>query len=125
MKIPSLSDIPDLGPVAPGEYDLFIRKAKDTKSNDGSREGMMMIIDIQDVEDAETMFDTIWFPNNNDDEDKAATMWRMIKERIVALGLDPDDEHDASDFANISFTALLDVENYKGKTKNVIVSITG
>ena len=29
MKIPALANIPDLAPVAEGEYDLFIRKVKD------------------------------------------------------------------------------------------------
>ncbi len=125
MKVPNLSDIPDISPVEPGEYDLYIRQAKDTKSNDGSREGLMLVIDIQGVENAETIFDTIWFPNASDDEDKAAMMWRMIKERIIALGLDPAEENENSDFVGISFTAKLGVDTYQGKTKNIIERITG
>ncbi len=125
MKIPSLKDIPDLAPVEPGEYDLYIRQAKDAKSNDGSREGIMLIIDIQNVDNAETIFDSMWLPNEIDSEETTETMWRMIKERIAALGLDPAEENENSAFVGISFTALLGIETYKGRTRNVIEKITG
>ncbi len=125
MKIPSLSDIPDLGPVEAGEYDLYVRKAKDTESNDGSRKGMMLVCDITDAENSEPLFHSIWLPNASDDEDKSATMWRMIKEQISAMGLDPSDENENSDFEGLQFSALLAVETYQGKVKNVIVRITG
>lgn len=124
MKIPNLSDIPDLGPVEKGEYDLYVRKAKDTKSNNTNREGLLLIIDIQDVENAEPIMHSIWFPNNNDDEDTTGTMWRMIKEFITKIGLDPSDENENSDFEGLSFSAQLDLDTYNGKTRNVITRVT-
>ena len=124
MQIPVLSDIPDLKPAEPGEHDLYIRKAKDTKSNDGSRIGMLLIIDVTDEENIEPIMHNIWLPNANDDEDKSATMWRMIKEQIVGMGLDPDQENENSDFEGLSFSAILDLEEYQGNIKNVIKRIT-
>jgi len=105
MKIKSLSDIPDLTAVEEGEYDLYIREVKDTKSKRTGRDGLMFIIDVQDMDNAAPIIHTIWPPNDSDDADKAEIMWRMIKEFISALGLDPNEENDNSDFKGISFTA--------------------
>lgn len=107
MKIKSLSDIPDLAPVEPGEYDLYIRQVKDTVSKKTGRKGIMFIIDIQGVDNALSIVHSIWPPNEADDEDKAETMWRMIKEFITALGLDPNEENENSDFEGLNFTAMV------------------
>ena len=107
--IPNLSEIPDKKPVEAGEYDLRISKVKETKSKKTGRYGCNLIIDIEDEDAASTIFHTLWYGNykdyQGDDDDKSNTMWRMVKDFLRALGLDPDNETDESDLVGLEFTA--------------------
>ncbi len=107
--IPNLADIPDKQPVEGGEYDLRISKAKETKSNRTGRYGCMLIIEIDGEDNADSIFHTLWYGNykdfQGDDDEKNNMMWRMVKDFIRALGLDPDDETDESDLVGVEFTA--------------------
>ena len=107
--IPSLSDIPDRQPVEAGEYDLRISKVKETKSKNTGRYGCMLVIDIEDEDNADTIFHTLWYGNykdfQSDDEEKNNMMWRMVKDFIRALGLDPEEETEDSDLIGLEFTA--------------------
>jgi hypothetical protein len=109
--IPSLSEIPDRAPVEAGEYDLRITKAKETKSNRTGRYGCMLIIDIDGEDNAETLFHTLWYGNykdyQKDDEEKNNLMWRMVKDFLRSLGLDPEQETDETDLVGLEFTAML------------------
>ena len=123
MQIPDLSDVPELRPVEPDEYLVRVNKAMDTKANNG-RLGIQLICDIVDVDDADTLFHNMWLPMEGDDEGKVNTMNRMLKEFIVAVGLDPA-ACETEDFNGIEFNALLDVEEYEGRKKNVIKRVVG
>jgi len=107
--IPNLSDIPDKKPVEAGEYDLRISKVKETKSNKTGRYGCMLIIDFDGEDTAQPIFHTMWYGNykdfQGDDADKNNTMWRMVKDFLRALGLDPEEETDESDLVGLEFTA--------------------
>ena len=114
--IPNLKEIPDKKPVDAGEYDLRITKVKLTKSNNTGRYGCMLICEIDGEDAAETLFHTLWYGNfddgaghkyDADDQDKSNTMWRMVKDFMRALGLDPDQETDESDLIGLEFTADL------------------
>lgn len=109
--IPNLSDIPDKEPVEAGEYDLRITKVKETKSNRTGRYGCQLIINIEGEDNADTIFHTLWYGNykdyQGDDEDKNNLMWRMVKDFLRALGLDPEQETDESDLVGLEFTAEL------------------
>jgi hypothetical protein len=109
--IPSLSEIPDRAPVEAGEYDLRITKAKETKSNRTGRYGCMLIINIDGEDNAETVFHTLWYGNykdyQKDDEEKNNLMWRMVKDFLRSLGLDPEQETDETDLVGLEFTAML------------------
>lgn len=107
--IPNLSDIPELTPVAPGEYSLRITKAIDKTAQTG-RKGLQMIIEIIGEDNAATIFDNLWFPLPSEDPAKQTTMWRMVKDKLAALGLPTDGTIELSDFANLEFTAILDIE---------------
>jgi len=107
--IPNLSDIPDKKPVEAGEYDLRIRTAKETKSKNTGRYGCMLIIDIDGEDTADSIFHTMWYGNykdfQGDDEEKNNLMWRMVKDFLRALGLDPEEETDEEDLVDVEFTA--------------------
>jgi len=107
--IPNLKDIPEKAPVEAGEYDLRITKVKETKSNKTGRYGCMLVIQIEGEDNANSIFHTLWYGNykdyQNDDEDKSNMMWRMVKDFIRALGLDPDEETDESDLVGLEFSA--------------------
>lgn len=114
MIIPALNEIKDRAPVEAGEYDLRITKIKLTKSQRTGRYGCMLIIDIDGEDAADTIFHTLWYGNfddgagnsyNGDDEEKNNTMWRMVKDFLRALGLDPENETDESDLVGLEFTA--------------------
>jgi len=107
--IPNLSDIPDKKPVEAGEYDLRITKAKETKSKNTGRYGCQLIIQIEGEDNASDIFHTLWYGNykdfQGDDTDKSNTMWRMVKDFLRSLGLDPEEETDESDLVGLEFTA--------------------
>jgi len=109
--IPSLAEIKDRAPVEAGEYDLIISKVKETKSNRTGRYGCMLIIEIDGEDNASTIFHTMWYGNykdfKGDDEEKNGTMWRMVKDFLRSLGLDPEEETDESDLIGLEFTAIL------------------
>ena len=109
--IPNLSDIPDKAPVEAGEYELRISKVKETKSNRTGRYGCMLICEIDGEDNADNLFHTLWYGNykdyQGDDDEKNNTMWRMVKDFIRALGLDPDQETDESDLVGLEFSAEL------------------
>ncbi|MBT7094138.1 MAG: hypothetical protein HN936_12895, partial [Bacteroidetes bacterium] len=50
-----------------------------------------------------------WYGNykdfQDDDEDKSNTMWRMVKDFLRSLGLNPEEETDESDLVGLEFTA--------------------
>jgi len=107
--IPNLKDIPEKAPVEAGEYDLRITKVKETKSAKTGRYGCMLVIQIEGEDNANSIFHTLWYGNykdyQSDDEDKSNMMWRMVKDFIRALGLDPDEETDESDLVGLEFSA--------------------
>lgn len=107
--IPNLSDIPDKKPVEAGEYDLRISKVKETKSNRTGRYGCMLVIDIDGEDNANSIFHTLWYGNykdfQGDDEEKNNLMWRMVKDFLTSLGLDPNEETDESDLVGLEFSA--------------------
>lgn len=107
--IPNLSEIPDKKPVEGGEYDLRVTKVKEVKSKNTGRYGCMFIIEIDGEDTADTIFHTLWYGNykdyQNDDDEKSNMMWRMVKDFLRSIGLDPEEETDESDLVGIEFTA--------------------
>ena len=155
--IPNLTEIKDQAPVtapnAPtaqddtghdyimshsvGEFDLRIRKTDATKSKRTGRNGVQFIIDIIDEDNATSIFHSIWFGNDGtftaDDEEKSDNMWRMVKDFIRALGMDPEEEHESEDFENLEFSANIEYSDgvdtstnrQEYPAKNEIGRITG
>jgi hypothetical protein len=109
--IPNLSDIPDKAPVEAGEYDLRIFKVKETKSQRTGRYGCMLVCEIDGEDNANNVFHTLWYGNykdfQGDDEEKNNMMWRMVKDFLTSLGLDPNAETDESDLVGLEFSADL------------------
>jgi hypothetical protein len=109
--IPNLSDIPDKAPVEAGEYDLRVFKVKETKSQRTGRYGCMLVCEIDGEDNANNVFHTLWYGNykdfQGDDEEKNNMMWRMVKDFLTALGLDPNAETDESDLVGLEFSADL------------------
>lgn len=107
--IPNLSDIPDREPVEGGEYDLRITKAKETKSKNTGRYGCMLIIEVDGEDNASSIIQTLWYGNykdyQGDDDEKSNMMWRMVKDFLRAVGIDPESETDESDLIGLEFTA--------------------
>lgn len=124
MRIPDLSNIPDLMPVAPGEYDLRIKSAKDVKNKDKTRDGILMIVEVLNEPNADNIFHRLWHPTEaevENDPDKAKIMWRMMKEFLASIGAPIDGSLETSDLAGMEFTATLDLEYNDGMKRNVNV----
>jgi len=121
--IKDLSSIPDLTVVSPAEYDLRVITAKEVLSKNTGRNSIMLVCEIVGEENAQNLIHSIWLPMESDDETKAGTMWRMIKDFTVALGLEGDLELD--DFKNLEFTAVLEIEKFEDYgDRNIIKRIT-
>jgi len=109
--IPNLSEIPDLAPVTPGEYDLRVIKAQASHSDKTGRNGVLLICDIIGEDEASNLMHTLWFGNDGqykkDDEDKSNLMWRMVKDFLRAVGLSEDGEIELADFDGLEFTCEL------------------
>ena len=121
--LPNTSDIPELRPVEPGEYDLRVLRAKETESKKTGRKGIMLIIDIEGEDNAEDIINTLWLPMAADDEDKTKIMLRMIKEFVVAVGLPEDGSVELDDFVDLSFSAALEIEDNEFGRRNTIKRI--
>lgn len=125
MKIPSLSDIPELKPVEAGEYDLRIKTAKDVEGKDSKRPAILFGIDVVGEPNADVVWHRVNFPMQGDDPDKASTMWRMFKEFMIGLGMDTNEEHDTADFVGIEFSGeLILTEDKNGRPVNELKKIT-
>ena len=122
--IPDLSDIPDLEPVAPGEYDLTITKVIKVESNKTGRTGIKLVCNILGEDNAETLFHGMWFPMESDDKEKTELLWRMIKEFCTGLGLDTSNGLNEEDFIGLTFSAVLDIEDTEFGRANIIKRIT-
>jgi len=138
--IPNLSDIPDKAPVEAGEYDLRVFKVKETKSQRTGRYGCMLVCEIDGEDNANNVFHTLWYGNykdfQGDDEEKNNMMWRMVKDFLTSLGLDPNEETDESDLVGLEFSADLSFNDGMstdddgnpikvGQPRNEIARITG
>ena len=117
--IPNLSDIPDLTPVTPGEYDLRVIKAQKAHSDKTGRNGVLLVCDIIGEDEAMNLMHTLWFGNDgkfkNDDKEKSELMWRMVKDFLRAVGLNEDGEIELTDFDSLEFSAEL---SYNDGTNN-------
>jgi len=132
FTIPDLTDIPDRCLVEEGEYDLVIKKVKAGTNKDGTRKCMMLICEFVGYDETddngnplepEPVFHKLWYPNAEDDKTKAQTMLRMIKEFIVAIGVDPDGV-EPNDFIGVEFSALVKIDEYNGLRSHVIHKVT-
>ncbi len=104
--IPNLKDIPEIGPVPAGEYDLRINSIKETTYDSGAK-ALMMFIDITDEKNTENVIHKLWLPTSLDDEAKTAGKWRRVKEFMEKLGMETDDETEYDEFVGITFTGEL------------------
>lgn len=113
--IPALNEIKDLEPVEGGqEYDLRIIKAQKKKFRSG-RNGVSLIIDIVDEDNAPNIFHNILFGNDGeytgDSEEDSNNWWRRVKTFCRALGLDPNNDLEAEDFEDLQFTAIVEYDD--------------
>lgn len=111
--IPNLAHIKDkkvLKLDSPKEMDLVITKMYTDKWKSGQH-CANFIIHIDGEEDTKEIFHSCGFGNYGDfqdfDDDKSENIWRMLKEFIAKLGLDPEEEHSAEDFEDLEFTGLV------------------
>ena len=118
--IPNLSEIPDLAPVAPGEYDLRVIKAQASHSDKTGRNGVLLICDIIGEDEASNLMHALWFGNDGqykkDDEDKSNLMWRMVKDFLRSVGLSEDGEIELEDLAKMLEAAQEGIKR-RGKAK--------
>lgn len=111
--IPELSKIKDKKVIkleSPQEMDLIITKMYTDKWSSGQTHAAF-IITMDGEEGAKEIFHTCGFGNYGDfqdfDEEKSDNIWRMLKEFIRSLGLDPDEEHPSEDFEDLEFVGLI------------------
>lgn len=115
--IPKLSHIKDLTVLkldSPKEMDLIITKMILKKCTSG-RTGALFVIHMDGEDDAKAIMHQVNFGNfgeyQDDDDDTNETMWRMLKEFIRSLGLDPNKEHPDEDFEDLEFVGLVGYES--------------
>ena len=138
--IPNLAHIKDkkvLKLDSPQEMDLIITKMVMGKWPSGQTNAAF-IIAMDGEEDVKEIYHTVGFGNYGDfqnfDEAKSENIWRMLKEFIAKLGLDPEEEHPAEDFEELEFVGMVgydsgEVENDNGDLvpmypeKNVLLKV--
>jgi hypothetical protein len=123
--IPNLSEIPELGPVAKGFYDLRVTSAKHKKFDTGA-EAINLSIEVIDEENAETVWHKLWLPTDKDEQSKVTNKWRQIKDAMEKMNLDFSDATGldyiafAQLFEGAEFNAELDLEpDYRNPEKFV------
>lgn len=117
--IPNLNDIPELGPVVEGAYDLRVTKPF-LKTAGTGRKGINLCIEVVGEENAETLYHTLWLPMDSDDQGKAHTMLRMLKEFMEKVGLPTDGDADETIFQDLEFEGyLIKVPHYADEEKEM------
>ena len=114
--IPNLAHIKDKAVLkldSPKEMDLVITKMYTDKWKSGQH-CANFIIAMDGEDNAKEIFHACGFGNFGDfqefEEDKSENIWRMLKEFIRKLGLDPEEEHSAEDFEDLEFVGLVGYE---------------
>ena len=119
MLIPDLNDIPELGPVPEGEYEIRVTKGKFKKYDSGAQ-CIMLICEIVGEENADTVFHNLWLPTSSDDTTKQANKLRGLKDFLTAVGMPTDGIEDASEFDGLEFSAnLVQVPHFADEDKMV------
>lgn len=109
MLIPNLNEIPELGAVPEGEYDLRATVCKKKKANTGTM-GIMFVFEIVGEENADEFFHTIWTPKADGTPKTIEKSWRMFGEAFAALGIEVSErelEDIVEDCQGLECSALL------------------
>ena len=95
MKIPSLSEIPDLVPVEGGEeHPLKVTKCFEQVGKKTGRSGLCFSIEIADEALAPPIYHKFWLPMKGDDKAYIDRVWRDVKAWLLDLGFDVSIEYD-------------------------------
>jgi hypothetical protein len=95
MKIPSLSEIPDLVPVEGGEeHPLKVTKCFEQVSKKTGRSGLCFAIEIADEALTPPIYHKFWLPMEGDDKAYIDRVWRDVKAWLLDLGFDVGIEYD-------------------------------
>ena len=118
----NLDDIPDQKPVEDGEYQLTITSAKYKESQEKGTPMIAISMNIEDHEDASTVFHNIILPV--EDDPKANGKLRMIKQFCDAFSISQDTlkqciaEEEYEAIVGESGYAILNQEEYQGQVNN-------
>ena len=116
--IPDLSEIPELGPVEEGEYDLRITFAEEKTFDSGSK-AINMCLEIVGEDDADDVWHKVWLPTPLDDAKKVMNKNRSLKEFCDGVGVSTPVES-AKEFVDITFSGyLVLVPDFRDENKQV------
>lgn len=113
-----LDNVPELGAVAEGEYELRIIEAGDYVSKTSGQNMIRVVLEIVGEANAETLYHYLSLPQFDDDEKRKNNKLRRIKEFLSAFGIDQRDEY--SDWNGQTAWALLSAnpDDRDGRLRN-------
>lgn len=120
----NLNDLPEVGPVAPGEYEVMITKAEDYIGKDSGKPSIRIIFDIPNELSADSIFYYLGLPNSNDTEKQKINKLRRIKEFLAAFDLDQNSAY--NEWVGRKAWALINQEpDIHGEIRNSIRRFIG
>ena len=132
--IKNLADLPEMILMPDGEYNLRIIRSMKSKPAKTGRNGLMLVHNFIDEDNAIDLIETMWFGNDDpseegaytgDDDSKSDLMWRMFQDRLKAWDMNSDGDLEPEDFVGIEFSAYVVIEDDgEYPAKNVIKKIT-
>ncbi len=117
-----LENVPDLAPVAPGEYELRILSAAVVDGKQPGAKNILIVAAIEGEPNALNVFHYISMPNENDSKDMVDSKRRRIKDDFRAFDLVPADIGEESSKGKTAWV-ILGSETYEGTERNVIKRI--
>lgn len=113
-----LDNVPELGAVAEGEYELRIVDAGDYTSKTSGQAMIRVVLEIVGEANAEALYHYLTLPQFDDDEKRKNGKLRRIKEFLSAFGIDQKSEY--ADWNGSTAWALLSAnpDDRDGRLRN-------
>jgi len=102
------------------EYQLRIVSAQMKKSNDQTRDMLLVGLQIVDHPASKSVFENLILPKEGDKEQTVYLSKLRIKHFMQAFGIDPANPGDPSDWVDKTAWGVLKLEEYNGEVNNKV-----
>ena len=111
-----------------GEYELTVAGVKAHGTEEGEDDSPRLNVRCESVDEplADDIYYTVWLPSADDSDKQTVRKVNDIAAFMALLGLDNDvSQIDIDEWIGCNFRAILGVDTWQGKKKNIIKELVG